>query len=571
MLEHLSPLELKIYLLKERHPEMPVYKISKIAGASPIRVSRILRKLGMNGVDIFTPQECRYMEKLSIQDRIHHLNIHWKAIPYEYHHLLNDIPLHDLVPIHRFQKILFRIEMKTDEPHMLIALIDDLLREYERDRLLYSYFHLLSLKMLLYNLTGRKEETLKLYEKHKDTIRKLPYHLLNEYNTLVLNAALHLGNRSLASQILHQLERYINSRRGKEDENVREYVVDAFIVMGNYLKALQYAEKNPLKRYRLLRFTGRYGEMLRMEVPSPPTFLEKFFLTLDKSYALLFTGSPVKALLNLLPIYSRLENKYPVAMRNFHIFMAAYNAVLENKSEMEKHLIEALNLSEGYIRTLIRAFLYGGVEEHLWYRDIRLVKDWIEGRIGRAVERARKYGGMWMLHMVALFHPKSIIRIHRYKELEPVLGLMKMPILRLNIFNVQPIIHFMGNRIPLGRSKSARMLIKLILEGGEMEDSRMESKTAREINRLLGKKILVKEGNVYRLRARLRSDYFRFMELYRYAIFSRNNEMWDEYHKAVSRMKRILRCIPFNRLSLIDRELDDYRTSIKVMMEEVLK
>ena len=236
-----------------------------------------------------------------------------------------------------------------------------------------------------------------------------------------------------------------------------------------------------------------------------------------------------------------------------------------------KHLRRALEFSEGYILTLVNAFLNGKVDGNLWSRDLRIVKDWLDGRVQRAVDRARKYGGLWTLHMVALFHPKPFSRLYRYRELDPVLNLMKMPLLRLNIFSSSPILYFRGRRIPLGNSKVSRTLIKLVMEGGQMDASRIDSRVVGDINRFLGIRILKKEDGIYKLNARLRSDYFRFLELYRRAIFARNNGLHQEYRRAVSRMKRIFQCIPFNRLSFIDRELDDYRTSIKLMMEEVLQ
>ena len=571
MLEHLSPLERRIYLLRERNPDLPVYKIARIAGISHSRAARILRKLGMNEVETFTPDECSYMEKLPPEDRIDYLNRNWKAIPYECYHILDGLPLESLVPIHRFQKLLFQIQVRADEPENTLQSIEVLKEEYAKSGLLYSLYQIITLQLLLYNLMGKKEETIQFYRNHESVIEKLPRHISREYFTLVLNAALHLNERKLADKILGKLEKYLNSKKGRYDKVVREYVVDAFIVQGDYRKALMYAEGNPMKEYRLLRFMGKYSLMTEMELPEPPTFIEKFFLTLDRAYALIFTGNPGKALLTLLPVYSRLEDKYRAAMRNFHIFMAAYNAVLENPMGKNKHLRRALEFSEGYILTLVNAFLNGKVDGNLWSRDLRIVKDWLDGRVQRAVDRARKYGGLWILHMVALFHPKPFSRLYRYRELEPVLNLMKMPLLRLNIFSSSPILYFRGRRIPLGNSKVSRTLIKLVMEGGQMDASRIDSRVVGDINRFLGIRILKKEDGIYKLNARLRSDYFRFLELYRRAIFARNNGLHQEYRRAVSRMKRIFQCIPFNRLSFIDRELDDYRTSIKLMMEEVLQ
>ena len=571
MLEHLSPLERRIYLLRERNPDLPVYKIARIAGISYSRAARILRKLGMNEVEAFTPDECSYMEKLPPEDRIDYLNRNWKAIPYKCYHILDGLPLESLVPIHRFQKLLFDIQMKAKDPNIMLEIIGRLEEEYRHSGLFYSFFHVLLLKLFLYNFMGMKTETLKLFKRYEEIIRKLPRHLSNQFYTLALNAALHTGETILAGRMLGVLEKYLRTDRGKLDENVREYVVDAYIVMGNYTRAFDYSQGNPVRYYRLLRFMGRYENLIGMEVPRIPTFIEKFFLTLDRAYALIFTGNPGKALLTLLPVYSRLEDKYKTAMRNFHIFMAAYNAVLENPMGKNKHLRHAMEFSEGYIFTLVNAFLNGKVDGNLWSRDLRIVKDWLDGRVQRAVDRARKYGGLWTLHMVALFHPKPFSRLYRYRELEPVLNLMKMPLLRLNIFSSSPILYFRGRRIPLGNSKVSRTLIKLVMEGGQMDASRIDSRVVGDINRFLGIRILKKEDGIYKLNARLRSDYFRFLELYRRAIFARNNGLHQEYRRAVSRMKRIFQCIPFNRLSFIDRELDDYRTSIKLMMEEVLQ
>ncbi len=570
-LEHLTPLERTIYLTKEAHPELSATAIARMLSITPAYTTRTLRKMALHGVERFQERECESMELMDTRERIEYLNRNWKEIPYRYHHLLKGLELEALPPFHRYQKLLFQFQIDVEDPEDILKKVEELEKEYLSSNLKASYYRILTLRLLIYNFTGRKKRTWKIYIDNRSIIERLPYNIANDFHDLALNAAVYLGEIREARNIARILESYVESKRGAGDRDVREYLADFYINDGNFRKAFRIAAENSFHRYRLLRFTGRYGELLKTEPPEVFTGLEKFYIALDRAYAHVMTGSPVKGLLTLLPAYARLENRYTSAMRNFHLFMATYHAVMENEEEKRRNLKRAIEFSEGLTRKFLEALLNGRIEEYAPTKYLSIAKDWIEGRINRAIERGTNFDAIWILHTIALFLPKSLTRIEKYHVLEPVYHLMKLPRLKLLIFTENPILIYRGRRFVMGRGKSNVKLIKIILGGGEVEAEHLNQNHIRVFRRKFGRGFLRKKSGKYIINARIDSDYFTFLELYRKAMFAKKHGLVQDYLSAVNRLKRIYRCHPFRKFSLEDRELDLYRTRIDFMFSEVIR
>ena len=569
-LEHLTPLERTIYLTKEAHPDLSATAIARMLSVTPAYTTRTLRKLALHGVYMFRESECRAMESMSPEERVSFLIKNWKEIPYRYHHLLSDVDMEPLPPFHRYQKLLFQFQVEMEDPEIILKEVKRLEDEYLQLNLRASYYRILTLRLLIYNFMGKKDLTWNIYTKNRRIIEKLPYNIANDFYDLALNAAVYMGKIREARNIARILETYIESKRGSEDRDVREYLTDFYINDGNFRKAMKIAEKDSFHRYRLLRFTGRYKELLKAEPPEVFTGIEKFYIALDRAYSLAMTGSPVRGLLTLLPAYAPLENKYTSAMRNFHLFMATYHAVMENAEEKEANLKKAIEFSEGLTRKFLQALLQGHIEDYAPTKYLSITKDWIEGRINRAIERGTKFEALWVLHTIALFLPKPLSRIERYPVMEPVYHLMKLPRLKLLIFNEDPLLIYRGEKYPITRGQSNLELIKIILNGGEVESERLSQNHIRIFRRKFGKGFLRKKGNKYILNARIDSDYFRFLELYRSAMFYRKHGMEEDFQHTANRLKRLYRCHPFRKLSFRDSELDAYRTRISIMASEII-
>ena len=570
-LEHLTPLERTIYLTKEAHPDLSATAIARMLSVTPAYTTRTLRKLALHGVNRFQESECRTMELMEPEERIDYLNRNWKEIPYQYHTLLIPLDLRALVPFHRYQKLLFLFQIEVEDPQEILRQVEQLEEEYLASNLKASYFRILTLRLLIYNFTGKKEETWRIYQKYRRIIEKLPYNIANDFHDLALNAAIYVGEIREARNIARILESYIESKRGKDDRDAREYLADFYINDGNFRKARKLVEEGSFHWYRLLRFTGRYDTLLKTQPPEVFTGLEKFYIALDKAYSWVLTGHPVRGLLTILPSYTRLENRYLSAMRNFHLFMATYHAVMENREEKEHHLTRAIEFSEGLTKKFLHALLSGEIEDYTPTKYLSIAKDWLEGRINRAIERGEKFEAIWILHMIALFLPKSLVRIERYRVLEPVYHLMRLPRLRLIIFAEHPILIFRGKKHVINRGKSNIELIKIILEGGEVDASRLSQNHIRIFRRKFGRGFLRKKDGRYRINARIDSDYFRFMELHRRALFAKKHGLEEEYRTAINRIKRLYKCHPFRKLSFQDDDLDAYRTRISLMMDEVIE
>ncbi len=568
-LEHLTPLERTIYLTKEAHPDLTATAIARMLSVTPAYTTRTLRKLALHGVEKFQESECRTMEMMSTKERIRYLSRHWKEIPYSYHHILTGLDLEPLPPFHRYQKLLFQFQIDIEDPDSILREVEKLEEEYLSKNLRASYFRILTLRLLIYNFTGRKDRTWEIYRKHRKLIEKLPYNIANDFHDLALNAAVHMGHIREARNIARILESYIESKRGAEDRDVEEYLTDFYINDGNFRKALKFASRNSFHRYRLLRFTGKYRELLKTRAPEVFTGIEKFYIALDRAYAHAMTGNPVKGLLTLLPSYTRMENKYTSAMRNFHLFMATYHAIMGNAQEKESNLIRAVELSEGLNRKFLKALLHGKIEGYAPTKYLSIVKDWLEGRLNRAIERGINFDAAWILHMIALFLPKPLARIEKYPVMEPVYHLMKLPPLKLIIFNEEPILIYRGKKHIITRGEGNIQLIKIILNGGEIDAEEVRPGHIRIFRRKFGRGFLRKKGSKYLINARIDSDYFRFLELYRSALFYRKHDMKEEFMQTANRLKRLYRCHPFRKLSFKDSELDAYRTRINLMVEEI--
>ncbi len=570
-LEHLTPLERTIYLTKEAHPDLSPTAIARMLSVTPAYTTRTLRKLALHGVERFKESECRAMESMSPEERVSYLIRNWKEIPYRYHHLLTDVEMAPLPPFHRYQKLLFQLQIEVEDPEVILKEVERLEDEYLYLNLRASYYRILTLRLLIYNFTGRKERVWKIYTENRKIIQKLPYNIANDFHSLALNAAVYIGRIRDARNIARILETYVESKRGSDDRDVREYLADFYINDGNFRKAMKIAEENSFHRYRLLRFTGRYRELLRAQPPEVFTGIEKFYISLDRAYSYVLTGNPVRGLLTLLPAYARLENKYTSAMRNFHLFMATYHAVMENMEEKRSNLQKAIEFSEGLVRKFLQSLLDGKIEDYAPTKYLSIVKDWIEGRINRAIERGTRFEAAWILHIIALFLPKPLSRIERYAVMEPVYHLMKLPELKLLIFNEDPLLIYRGEKYVITRGQSNIELIKIILNGGEVDAEKLTQNQIRVYRRKFGRGFLRKKGNRYILNARIDSDYFRFLELYRSAIFYRKHGMEEEFLNAVNRIRRLYRCHPFRKLSFRDRELEDYRTRISIMASEIIR
>ncbi len=339
--------------------------------------------------------------------------------------------------------------------------LENLLNNLKIRGMNFTYLKALFVKLDLIAMRKNYKEVIKVIESLTRLDNLISISLKARYYMLYISVLGRSDEFKKGFEAIGKLENvYVKLPDYEKDEAIGA-ICSYYYSFGNIRKAYEFSSKDSISHVFALYGLGKYKDIINYKFNFNDPHLN-YLYTYNKSFSYLFLNKPQLAIETMISIYDIKNIKFESYLEYYYSFMIAYHKYFGNAVYL-KFFEELKNRLDDKIDRHLYAIISGDTSKLKNTPKDKIIKYYIEGKLYNALYFARKYGLINTLNLLFLFHPKSLIRIKKYKEFKGFINFAIRPKIKLYLLRKRPFFVYKNKKFYLRDRGNSIELIKLLV------------------------------------------------------------------------------------------------------------